>query len=141
MIKLDTISKIMTTTLHTVGANVNFLEVKEVFDRFPIRHVLVVDGDKLLGMISRTDFMRITYGASLSEKGDDEINQLIYETVSAKEAMTKNLVTITSKSTIEEAARMLKRNALHALPVVDNGKLKGIITTTDLLGYLIKHAS
>lgn len=131
----------MSATLHTVGADDNFLKVKEIFRRYPLRHVLVVEKSKLLGMISRTDFMRITYGASLSEKGEDEINQLIYKTLTAKEVMTKNLVTARSDTSIEKAAKILKQNAIHALPVVDRGKLKGIVTTTDLLGYLVMHAS
>ncbi|MGI9543607.1 MAG: CBS domain-containing protein [Cyclobacteriaceae bacterium] len=141
MIKLDPISKIMSATLHTVGPDDNFLKVKEVFHRYPLRHVLVVENSKLLGMISRTDFMRITYGASLSEKGEEEINELIYKTLTAKEAMTKNLVTARSDTSIEKAAKILTQNAVHALPVVDHGKLMGIVTTTDLLGYLVVHAS
>ena len=141
MIKLDPISKLMSVTLHTVGVDDNFLKVKELFNRYPLRHVLVVEDSKLLGMISRTDFMRITYGASLAEKGEQEINELIYKSLTAKEVMTKNLVTARSDTSIEEAAKILKRNAIHALPVVDRGKLKGIVTTTDLLGYLILHSS
>jgi CBS domain-containing protein len=46
-------------------------------------------------------------------------------------------VTVSSETSIKEAAKILAKNEFHALPVVDNGELVGIITTTDLLNYLI----
>lgn len=54
-----------------------------------------------------------------------------------EQVMVKNVVTITSETTIKEATRILAESDFHALPVVDNGILKGIITTTDLLNYFV----
>lgn len=52
--------------------------------------------------------------------------------------MTKNLVTVTSTTTIKEVAEILSKREFHALPVVDNNNLVGIITTTDLINFLLE---
>ena len=52
--------------------------------------------------------------------------------------MAKNLVTISSTSTIKEVAQILAKQEFHALPIVDNSKLVGIVTTTDLINYLLE---
>jgi len=52
--------------------------------------------------------------------------------------MAKDVVSVTSKNTIQEVAEFLAKKEFHALPVVDDGKLKGIVTTTDLINYLLE---
>lgn len=52
--------------------------------------------------------------------------------------MAKDVVSVTSKSTIQDVANFLSVKEFHALPVVDNGELKGIVTTTDLINYLLE---
>ena len=55
-----------------------------------------------------------------------------------EQVMAKNLITVQATSTIKEVAEILSKNEFHALPVVDNGTLVGIITTTDLINYLLE---
>ena len=54
------------------------------------------------------------------------------------QVMKRNLVTVSSSKSIKEVAEILATNEFHALPVVDNNKLSGIVTTTDLIKYLLK---
>jgi len=56
----------------------------------------------------------------------------------AKMAMSEQLVTVTPAAPIEEAARILRERKIGALPVVEDGTLVGIITTTDLLGAFLQ---
>ena len=53
------------------------------------------------------------------------------------QVMTKNVVTISAETTIKEAAALFLKGEFHALPVVENDKITGIVTTTDLLRYFI----
>ncbi|WP_366136476.1 CBS domain-containing protein [uncultured Maribacter sp.] len=52
--------------------------------------------------------------------------------------MAKNLVSVTSKTTIRELAQLLSKKEFHAIPVIDTGRLRGIATTTDLLNYMLE---
>ena len=52
--------------------------------------------------------------------------------------MEKNLTTVSSTTLIKEVAEILSKKEFHALPVVDNTKLVGIVTTTNLINYLLE---
>jgi CBS domain-containing protein len=56
---------------------------------------------------------------------------------SIEQVMAKNLISVPSKTTIKDVAEILAHKEFHALPVVDNNELVGIVTTTDLINYLI----
>lgn len=55
-----------------------------------------------------------------------------------EQVMSKNLVTVSSTTTIKEVAEILSEKEFHALPVVDDSVLVGIVTTTDLINFLLK---
>ncbi len=55
-----------------------------------------------------------------------------------EQVMAKNLVRVSSNTTIKEVAEILAKREFHALPVIDDGKLSGIVTTTDLINYLLE---
>jgi CBS domain-containing protein len=55
-----------------------------------------------------------------------------------KQVMKKHIVTVSTSNSIKEVAEILASKEFHALPVVDNNKLVGIVTTTDLIKYLLK---
>ena len=57
--------------------------------------------------------------------------------VIVEQVMAKNLISVSSQTTIKDAAEILAKKEFHALPVVDNEKLVGILTTTDLINYLL----
>ncbi|MBT8303071.1 MAG: CBS domain-containing protein, partial [Bacteroidia bacterium] len=52
--------------------------------------------------------------------------------------MAKNLISVNSETTIKEVAEILSKREFHALPVVDGENLVGIVTTTDLINYLLE---
>ena len=67
----------------------------------------------------------------------DEVDTVVYNMFTIEQVMAKKLITVSSDTTIKEVAEILAEKEFHALPVVDNEILVGIVTTTDLIKYLI----
>lgn len=107
-----------------------------LFKKHKIRHIPVVNSESVIGMLSYSDLLRISF----SDIADDEhhVDSIVYNMFTIEQVMTKTLITINSKTTIKEAAEILSNNEFHALPVVDDSILVGIVTTTDLLKYFIR---
>ena len=133
----EPISHIMTKDPITVHHGQKVSEVRQLFIEHGIHHIPVVSGKRLLGIISATDMMRL----SLSAYGSDErtMDAMLDHQFTIEQVMSKHLTTLDAKGTIREAAERLREGRFHALPVVDEqGNLAGIVTTTDLIGYLLE---
>ena len=131
------VSTIMTKNIIGLTRSDNLERAEMLFNRYKIKHIPVVSGEAIIGMLSYTDLMRI----SLSESPDEEnssVNSVVYNMFTIEQVMVKDVVTVTSESTIKEVAQILADREFHALPIVDDGILIGIVTTTDLLNYFIK---
>lgn len=137
MKRRELVSKIMSTNLITVNHTNNLVEAEKLFNENSIRHIPVVTGEDIIGMLSLTDLLRVSF---VDAYGGDESNvdTAVYNMLSIEQVMVKNLVSVSSTQTIKEVAEILAKNEFHALPVVDNNKLVGIVTTTDLLNYLLE---
>lgn len=137
MKRRELVSKIMSTNLITVNHTNNLVEAEKLFNENSIRHIPVVSGDDIIGLLSLTDLLRVSF---VDAYGSDESNvdTAVYNMLSIEQVMVKNLVSVSSTQTIKEVAEILAKNEFHALPVVDNNKLVGIVTTTDLLNYLLE---
>lgn len=137
MKRRELVSKIMSTNLITVNHTNNLVEAEKLFNENSIRHIPVVSGGDIIGMLSLTDLLRVSF---VDAYGSDESNvdTAVYNMLSIEQVMVKNLVSVSSTQTIKEIAEILAKNEFHALPVVDNNKLVGIVTTTDLLNYLLE---
>lgn len=134
MKKRTPVSKIMSNQLITVTQHETISEVVDIFKENHIHHLPVVSGDKIVGLISRSDVDKVTYFSGL---GDDHVNTQVYNMVPLDQVMTTNLETISSDDQIKTAAEMLAQGDYHAIPVVENEKLVGIVTSTDIIQYLL----
>ena len=79
---------------------------------------------------------------SFAETGDEEstsVDSVVYNMFTIEQVMAKDVETVASDTSIKNVAQILADREFHALPIVDNGSLVGIVTTTDLLNYFIKH--
>lgn len=138
MKRLEPISKIMTRDLITLKVDDDLFRAEKLFKEHKIRHIPVVDNKKhILGILSLTDLNRISFLDSYDED-EVKVDNAIYEMLCIEQLMVKNPVIVSSNITIKEAAEILAKNEFHALPVVDNTILVGIVTTTNLLLYLIE---
>jgi len=129
------VSSIMTTKLQTVRPDDSVYKVMEIFRQFGFHHIPVVDeGEKLVGIISREDFLRISYELSLSTSSKT-YSKVTYRTMKVEEVMTTKPIALEPEDTIGLAADIFLANEFHALPVVEDDTLVGLVTTHDLLQY------
>ncbi|ESU27863.1 hypothetical protein FSS13T_03440 [Flavobacterium saliperosum S13] len=112
-------------------------KAESLFKEHKIRHIPVVSGSKILGILSYTDLLRISY-VDAADDEDEVVDVTVYNMFTIEQVMSKHLVTITPETTIKEAAEILASKEFHALPVCKGGLLVGIVTTTDLIRYLLE---
>lgn len=132
------VEEAMTSHTKTVSPEQSLSDVRKIFEEEGFRHLPVLGNEGLVGMITHTDLMRVTYGAHIAD-ADFEVNNLILETTVVDEAMSKTLHTIEAGSELTEAARLMKKYKVGCVPVVNNnGSLLGLLTTTDILTAYIE---
>lgn len=129
------VSQIMSKELITISPDQSLYIAEKLFSRHNIRHIPVVENERLVGMVSHTDLLRISFSGL--DESDDSIVPVIYEMYSVPEIMTRVPIFVEATTTIKEVAEILSRQSFHSLPVLDKGKLVGIVTTTDLIHYLL----
>lgn len=136
MIKKAPVSTIMTKDVITLH-NTDSLELAEhLFKSNHIRHIPVVKGESIIGMLSYTDLLRISFADAVDEE-TETVDAIVYNMFTIGQVMVKNLLSVSSNTSIKEVAKILASKEFHAIPVVDNNKLVGIVTTTDLINYLL----
>ena len=130
------VSDIMSKNIIALDREDDLQRAEMLFKTHHIRHIPVVSEEYIIGMLSYTDLLRISF-ADVSEDEKD-VGTIIYNMFTIEQVMTKNLVSVSSQTTIKEVAEILADNEFHALPVVDDNQLVGIVTTTDLIKYMIQ---
>jgi len=138
MKRLEPVSKIMTKKLVTLTINDDLYTAEKLFRKHHIRHIPIVNGEHIIGMLSLTDLERISFLDSYDRSHEENVDNVIYQMLSIEQLMVKNPIKVNSNITIKSVAEILSKNEFHALPVVENDILVGIVTTTDLLLYLLK---
>ena len=130
------VAEIMTRDLVTLTTNDDLVTAEELFKKHNIRHIPVVNGSSVVGILSYTDLLRISFADAVDET-EESVDTMVYNMFTISQVMARDVVSVTSQTTIKEVAQFLANKEFHALPVVDNGKLVGIVTTTDLINYLL----
>ena len=102
-----------------------------------VRRLPVVDKKgKLVGIVAEKDVLYASPSPATS-LSIHEIHYLVSR-IKVSEIMTKNVITVTDDTPLEEAARVMADNQIGALPVVHDGELRGIITETDLFKIFLE---
>jgi CBS domain-containing protein len=118
------VRSVMTTNVITLTPHNTLGEVREILTRDHIHHIPIVEGHKLVGMISSWDIFKL--GKSIEE----------YENMPISEVMVTKIATMESDQHLGAAAEVLMAHRFNAVPIVDeNRSLIGIITTYDILKY------
>lgn len=126
----------MTTKVVAVQEQDKLQDVMEIFRKHKIRHLPVLSGKKIAGIISRTDINRLTFGALFdNQEGADEA---VLEILSIPQVMTNKLKMVNPNDSIRDVAEIFANEEFHALPVVEGEELKGIVTTTDIIKYMLE---
>jgi CBS domain-containing protein len=138
MKKREPISSIMSKNVHTVDINDKLDHVLEVIRKHGIRHVPVVEHQQLVGIISKTDINRLTFSSLFTgQEGSDEA---VFEMLTISQVMSHKPRVVRADESIRDIAEILAVEEFHALPVVDSDdatKLVGIVTTTDVIKYML----
>lgn len=129
---------IMTTDLVTVKPDDAITRIRSIFEKHDFHHLPVVEqGQDLIGIISKEDYYKIYDVLFLNSNGNTKKEEA-YATVVAKNIMTKYPMCLHPEDSIGLAADVFLANKFHALPVVEDGQLTGIVTAHDLLSYGFK---
>jgi CBS domain-containing protein len=97
-------------------------DVAKMMTKYRVGSVVVLDGDKIAGIITELDIIWKVVSADLNPN-----------MTKVEDIMTKKVVTIEANKSLEDATALMVENNIKKLPVVDKGKLVGIITATDLI--------
>ena len=127
----------MTRNPVTASPDMSVGEASELMKREKVHRLPVLDRDKkLVGVITEKDVLH----ASPSPATSLSIHEMAYllSKLKVKDLMTKNVVTITENTTVEEAARLMVDQDLSCLPVLKNGKLVGIVSKSDMFRILLE---
>jgi CBS domain-containing protein len=120
----EPVSTIMTRDLITVMPIHTLKTVRELFRKNRIHHLPVIDEyHHLLGLVTTYDLFKL--GKSVED----------YEEIPVSEIMTTKVATLEPSDKVGTACEVFLQNLFHALPVIENGKLIGLVTTFDVLKY------
>ncbi len=130
------VRKKMKRDLVTITKDERMTIAKKILQEKNIRHLPVVDGKKLIGLVTNLDIRK----AEASPATSLEIRELHYllDKIKVSEIMTRNVITIHPDTSVEEAATLLHDNKIGCLPVVEDGNLVGIITENDVMEIFIQ---
>lgn len=124
----------MTKDPISVNLTQGLRDVHQIFKERNIHHIPVVSGSNVIGVISKNDMERISFVSSVGQNG---VETAIYDMLSIEQVMTADVETVEESDTIREAATILARGKFHALPVLKDEKLTGIVTSTDMINHLL----
>ncbi|MCA9952324.1 MAG: CBS domain-containing protein [Anaerolineales bacterium] len=126
----------MSSPVITIDPTMPIMEALDLMKRKNIRRTPVVAGGKLVGIVSDKDLLNAapSDATSLSVW---ELNYLIGR-ITVAEVMTKNVLTISADTPIEEAAYLMSTNKIGGVPVTKGGQLVGLITETDLFKIFLE---
>jgi CBS domain-containing protein len=109
--------------------------VRRLLSRHPFHHVPVLDGELLVGILSSHDLLRLSL--TVYEDSSEMEDAWLDASSTIRKAMTPEPEALYPEDPISRAASILGDGSFHALPVIDReGRLKGMVTSTDLIRYL-----
>ena len=130
--KTNSIVEVMTKNVVCVTPDQHLLDVKHIYEKEKFHHhIPVQENGKLVGMVSLIDFMYNISGAGISD------DNTVYKELKVKDIMTQNPFYLTTKATIDDIAKVLAKGKYHAVPVLENDKIVGIVSTADMITYFL----
>ena len=128
---MRTVKEVMTRDVYTIHPDDTVLGASQLMRRRSIRHVPVVEGHALVGIITDRDIKRAA--PSLLSGSDQKDYEDVLRSTLVSRIMTREPFTVDVQARIRTAVRVMVENRVGALPVMDRNRLVGIITGYDLL--------
>jgi len=130
------VETIMTSEVLMVEENTKVSHLAGLMQAKRIRHIPVVDADGgLMGVLSHRDVQKAS-PSDITTLSTGEVNYLLSK-LTAKDIMHRNVVSCSPQALVEDAACLMRQHTIGCLPIVQDGKLVGIITSVDLLDFFL----
>ena len=126
------IDAIMSTNLITVTPGATLAEARSLMQENRIHHIPVVDGEHIVGLITLTNVLAATDSFLRDDQSRIHANE-----IGIGDAMVTDVATVDVNASLRHAALFLEKHKIGCLPVLDDGKLVGIITDTDFVAVAI----
>lgn len=133
----ESVKKVMTKQLVTVHTASRVSDARKALAEHSFHHLPVVSGDTLVGMISTLDLTKV----ELAGWGTDtrSLDAVLDHQFTIEDLMTTEMTTLKEGDSVRDAANLLAEGRFHGVPVVGaDNKLLGLVTTTDLIRYLLE---
>jgi acetoin utilization protein AcuB len=118
---IPTVQKYMTTSPHTIGADQTLAQAHAVLKQLKIRHLPVLKGSELLGMLTERDLALI-----------ENLRDVDAHKIQVEEAMSTGVYTVSPDAKLDEVVNEMAEKKYGSAVVVQNGKVVGILTTVDV---------
>ena len=128
------VKDIMSAATETIGRNDDLLTVEHIMATKHFRHLPVVEDNALVGIVTQRDLFKAAMPSAM--RYGEKAHQAFLHSVRVKEIMVYPVITIAPTAPVSEAIDLIMQRGIGCLPVVDDGKLVGIVTKTDLLQHL-----
>ncbi len=122
----EPVSLIMSRNVITADANDTLSVARSIFLKNKVHHLPIVNGTKLVGILTTYDLFKVV--------GPNKDYDQIY----IRDVMTTHIATLEPDDKIGSAAELFLMNLFHAVPIVQDGELKGIVTSFDVIKYEFK---
>ncbi|MEC7641006.1 MAG: CBS and ACT domain-containing protein [Nitrospinota bacterium] len=129
------VGDVMAEKVMTIKKNQSLKKAHDLMSKSAVRHLPVVDGDELLGIITESDIRSafiLSQGKSGAKKTPDP------DEMAVQDYMSKDPLTVYPETHIEDAALIIYKNKIGALPVLKQNKLVGLISISDMVGLFIE---
>lgn len=132
-----TVRDIMSAEVTTLGRNDTLLLAKDIMNLGRVRHFPVVEEEELVGVVSQRDLYRASLGTVMQY--GEKAQRAFLESVAVKEVMA-DPISISPDATVRDAARLMMEHKIGCLPVLEDSRLVGIVTETDMLQVVVDTA-
>lgn len=122
------VKDLMTKDVITIDVKYNAMDAAKLMKEKKIASLVVTKGNTPFGIVTERDFVRLVCAENLPVKQTKLID-----------IVSSPLITVEPNASVEEAAKVMAKNKIRRIVVVENDAVVGILTATDLAAYLIKH--
>ncbi len=135
------VSEVMTEFTLSINPEDKLNVIQNIFKKHLFHHLPVVDKNhRVVGIISKSD-LHLFFKQLTDKSSGRAYSMLTIGSTKAEDIMTEDPMVIEPEDTLGLAADIFMANTIHALPVVEDDKLVGIVTTHDLLNYAFKEVA
>lgn len=128
------VKDIMSPAIETIERNDDLLTAEHMMATKHFRHLPVVEDDALVGIVTQRDLFKAAMPSAM--RYGEKAQQAFLRSVRVKEIMVYPVITIAPTAPVSEAIDLITQRGIGCLPVVNDDKLVGIVTKTDLLRHL-----